>query len=161
MQLTEEENRELNAILSDYAYNENVLKMKNFYQHGAVSTYDHVMNVTRMCFYLNRHKNLHLNEKDIVVGAFLHDFYLYDWHAKDNNVHRLHGFRHPFFAARNAVKIFGVNKRVRNIILSHMWPLTPLSFPKSREAFLVSLVDKHCSLLETLFQRRRVQPICT
>lgn len=160
MRLTERETLEFNLILRDYFYDDNVQKMKGYYQHGRVSTFDHVVNVAKVCFYLNRRWNLRLKEKDLVIGAFLHDFYLYDWHSKDNNTHRLHGFRHPFFAARNAVKYFHVGPRVADIILTHMWPLTILSFPKTREAFLVSMVDKYCSVHESLLQRRKLFSIC-
>ena len=34
-----------------------------------------------------------------------------------------------------------------------MWPLPPQRVPTSREALLVSLADKYCSLYETLFLR--------
>ena len=154
MKLSEQENNELFQILKDYMYDENVLHMKHFCQHGAVSTYDHVMNVTRTCFYLNRRWNWKCDEKNLVTGAFLHDFYLYDWHSKDNNEHRFHGFRHPLFAMHNAKKYFNVNHRVQHIIRTHMWPLTPLAIPLTKEAFLVGLVDKYCSLHETFLQRR-------
>ncbi|MCR4790906.1 MAG: HD domain-containing protein [Treponemataceae bacterium] len=160
MRLTEEDNIEIHNILSPYEFDEKVLEMKHFFQHGIVTTYEHVMNVTRVSYYLNKKWNLKLNKEDLVTGAFLHDFYLYDWHAKDNNSHRFHGFRHPYFASKNAVKYFNVNKKVENIIKSHMWPLTIFSFPLSREALLVSFVDKICSLIETVFYRNRVGVIC-
>ncbi len=153
--LTEQEKETFHEILLPYENDEIVLKMKNYCQHGNVSTYEHVMNVALTCFYINRKKNFGCNEIDLVTAAFLHDFYLYDWHKKDNNTHRLHGFFHPMVAAINATKYFHVNKSVRNIILCHMWPLTFFHFPKSKEALLVSLVDKYCCIREVFYSLRK------
>ena len=79
----------------------------------------------------------------------LHDFYLYDWH-KPEEAQPLHGFRHPATALRNARKHFALNKVEENVIISHMWPLTLRKVPRCREAALVCLADKICSLHETV-----------
>jgi uncharacterized protein len=126
--------------------------MNETYQHGAVSTYEHVKNVVRISFLLNRRLKLGANEKDLVVGALLHDFYLYDWHHKEA-YHTMHGYKHAKFAMDNAVKYFHVNSNVQNIIYSHMWPLNLTHFPKSREALIVCIADKYSSTYETLFCR--------
>lgn len=55
----------------------------------------------------------------------------------------------PGFALRNAEKDFELTRVERNIIARHMFPLTPKP-PTCREAVLVSLVDKACSLYETM-----------
>ena len=86
-------------------------------------------------------------------GPVLHDYFLYDWHVKDKT-HRLHGFFHPGTALANAQKEYVLSKREKNIILRHMWPLTPCP-PACREAWIVTAADKYCSLRETLFLRRR------
>ena len=87
------------------------------------------------------------------VGALLHDFYLYDWHDDDGGSHRLHGFTHPEQARQNAVEVFDIDEKEQEIIRTHMWPLTLSAIPKSREAAIVCLADKWCSLQETLFMR--------
>ena len=92
-------------------------------------------------------------ERELVRGALLHDYFLYDWHVKDKT-HRLHGFFHPGTALANAQKEYVLSKREKNIILRHMWPLTPCP-PACREAWIVTAADKYCSLRETLFLRRR------
>ena len=64
--------------------------------------------------------------------------------------HRLHGFFHPIVALKNAKLYFNdINLIEENMISSHMWPLTFRKIPKCREAFLLCMVDKYCSLLET------------
>lgn len=152
MQLSKREEQILNTILNPYRSHDTVQRMKQYIQHGSISTYDHCEDVCRMCFWINRHFCLGADEHILVIGAFLHDFYLYDWHEKDAS-HRLHGFFHPDKACRNAIKIFQINDRIQRVIRCHMWPLTVTRIPTSREALIVCLVDKYCSTIETLLKR--------
>lgn len=127
-------------------------RMKSFIHHGRITTYDHCMSVARMSFALGRLLHICIHEEDLVRGAFLHDYFLYDWH---NYKGPLHGIHHADTALKNAIRDFSLNKREQNIIKSHMWPLTLRSLPASREALIVCLVDKIVSTKETLFERRR------
>ena len=87
------------------------------------------------------------------AARFLHDFYLYDWHNCSNITH-WHGFKHPLIARYNADAVFQLNNKERNIIQTHMWPLTITQLPRCREACLVCLADKMSSSWETLMERR-------
>lgn len=86
------------------------------------------------------------HERDLIRGALLHDYFLYDWHIPDPT-HRLHGFRHPGRALENAQRDFVLSDIERDIIRKHMFPLTP-ALPRYRESLLVSAVDKACSVYE-------------
>lgn len=158
MTLTREEQNQLTGMLRKYDRDEKVQEMKRYIQHGSVSTYQHCRNVTWCSYWMNRRWRLGADEQTLIAGAFLHDFYLYDWHEKDAS-HRFHGFTHPERACLNASKHFSLNPKVRNIIISHMWPLTLTRLPASREAVIVCIADKYCSLVETLFQRKHCKPI--
>ena len=68
--------------LRPYLEHESVLKMKAYVQHGDVSTYRHCLNVACYSLYLARKWRWMVDEESLVVGAFLHDFYLYDWHIR-------------------------------------------------------------------------------
>ena len=81
-------------------------------------------------------------------GALLHDYFLNDWHKKDDG-HRWHGFRHGKTAARNAKRDYRLNRLEEYIIASHMFPLTVLP-PKSKEGWMVCLADKWCAAEETV-----------
>ena len=85
--------------------------------------------------------------------AFI-DYYLYDWHDP-NKGFRWHGFKHHRFALQNAERDFVLSKRERNIIRSHMFPLTFWCLPKCREAWLVTLSDKLVATEETLMKYRK------
>ena len=77
----------------------------------------------------------------------LHDYHLYT--RKEAGVNAIgHAFGHPKRARENAERVFELNGKEKNIIESHMWPLTLFTFPRSREAFLVTLADKYCALRE-------------
>lgn len=156
MRLTPEEEKEIQDILTGYADTKEALLMKNFCQHGCVSTYDHVMFVTRTSYAINRQFHLNADVKSLVIGAFLHDFYLYDWHDNDAS-HRWHGFSHARTALKNASALFSLTKKEQDIIVHHMWPLNLTAVPRSREAFIVCLADKYCSTLETLTMRSAQQ----
>ena len=130
---------------------EEALRMKTFVQHGHISTYQHVMNVVCMSCLLNRRLHLRADRKSLVRGAFLHDYYLYDWHDRSVHAH-WHGFRHPMTALANAEKRFCLSPTERNIIASHMWPLTLTRLPRCREAAIVCAADKLCALYETILR---------
>ena len=74
---------------------------------------------------------------------------LYDWHfhAKETGNY-FHGLTHPRRALENAQRLFSLTDREKNIILRHMWPLT-ITPPKYREAYVIVMFDKYCSLMET------------
>jgi len=125
-----------------------IQKMKEFVQHGKLSTYSHCKQVSYYSYILVKKLKLNVDYESLVRGAFLHDFYLYDWHTK-NDGHNLHAFTHPKRAAQNASKNFKLNSKEINIIESHMWPLNISKLPKSKEAIVVCLVDKFCAIIET------------
>lgn len=120
--------------------------------------------MVQVSFWLNRRLHLGADETSLAVGAFLHDFYLYDWHKKGtfHGLHRLfemHGFSHPGSACVNARKVFQITQKEQNIITSHMWPLTFRHVPTCREAVIVCLADKYCAVVESMFQRTRVADV--
>ena len=154
MELTTEEQVQLDALLHCYRQHAKIQEMKRYIQHGSITTYDHVECVTQMCFLVNRRWHLGANERALVMGAFMHDFYLYDWHENDRS-HRLHGYHHPDTSCENAVTYFQVGELVQHMIRTHMWPLTITKLPRSREAWILCLVDKYISTKETFAMRKR------
>lgn len=153
MKLSRMEQKQFQELIKPFVKQKHVLRMKHFIQHGKITTYQHCFDVAKISFWLNRRLHLHANEKNLVTGACLHDFYLYDWHDKRIPFHNVHGFFHSAIACRNAERIFHINGQVKNIIASHMWPLTLRKIPKCREAWIVCIADKYCSTIETLFKR--------
>lgn len=149
MKLSSEENRRVMSFLRRYTAHARVQEMNHYVQHGRISTYDHCASVTKTSYWLSRRLHIRVDEDALLTGAFLHDFYLYDWHHKDKS-HRLHGYSHPDTACENARKYFHISPKEENIIRSHMWPLTFTKFPRSKEALIVCIADKYVSAVETL-----------
>lgn len=136
--------------LGDLPGEARVSQMGFFRQHGSVTTLSHAIRVARASLRLARVLRLSVNERELVRGAMLHDYYLYDWHEPG---HAGHATRHPLRAEGNALRDFDLSARERNIIVAHMWPFPPTRMPTCREAWLVCIADKYCSLVETLFLR--------
>lgn len=151
--LTPAESACVDEILRGYADNPHARHMKDFIQHGTITTYEHCMRVARIAFWLNRRLGLAADEVSLVRGAFLHDFYLYDWHHCKDITH-WHGFKHPQAALYNAETVFDLNDIEKDCIRCHMWPLTLTAVPHTREAVLVGTADKISSGWETVMERR-------
>lgn len=147
MKLTPQENKEIRKYLNGLTHTEEASLMKHCIQHGRISTYEHVISVVRLSYCLNRRLHLGAPARELIRGAFLHDFYLYDWH-ENGYVGRLHGLHHPAIALKNASERYHLTPIERNIIASHMWPLTLFHIPKCRAALIVCIADKICSSYE-------------
>ena len=129
-----------------------VRQMERFRQHKGNSTLNHCHNVAVTGFRMAQRLGWDIDEEALARGALLHDFHLYTRKSTDWR----HLFRHPRLALKNAEEYFSLSEKERNIITSHMWPLTVLHPPLSREAFLVMLADKRCAFREMRGQHSRL-----
>lgn len=152
MVLSEKEKAYFSECVSELLLSDRVRRMDAFVQHADVSCLDHCVSVAYTSLWLSSRLGISVDRRSMIRGALLHDFFLYDWHEK-NGRKGLHGFTHPRTALENAQRQFDLNDLEKNIILRHMWPLTPIP-PKYRESFIVSFSDKFCSVVETLRLRR-------
>ena len=136
--------REFVNMTRELLDSDQVRMMGQWKHHGQVTTLDHSLFVAFSTYRLAR--ALRLDVHSAVRGALLHDLYLYDSH--DRSAHPGNQcFDHPRFAARNAAALTDLSSKERIIILSHMWPLGG-ALPRSREAWMVDLVDTVCASLE-------------
>lgn len=131
----------------DIIFSEYMKIEKECIQHGKISVYEHSFNVACLALFLVNHFHIEVDEKSLVRGALLHDYFLYDWHVKDKS-HRLHGFTHAKKAFFNATRDFKLNKIEIDIVLKHMFPLNLFSIPKCRESIIVCIADKICATTE-------------
>ena len=120
--------------------------MDNYIQHGTTTCKTHCIQVSYMSFKICRSRGW--DYRSAARAGLLHDLFLYDWHthARETGEH-FHGFTHPRKAMNNAVKYFGISEMEKNLILRHMWPLTPVP-PKHIEGYVVLYADKFCGLAE-------------
>ncbi len=146
------ENDRFNATMRVMTADPRVQRMQRYSQHQGNTTYQHCLNVANQSYRLAKVLHLKIDGKSLAVGAMLHDYYLYSTGDMDIGSYT-HGVSHPQTALQNAEQCFTLNERERNIIESHMWPLTLTHLPKGREAVLVSLADKYCALIEMCMGR--------
>ena len=122
-------------------------KMSDYVQHGDTSCLLHTAAVAYYSVWLAHKLGIECDERALIRGALLHDYFLYDWH--DGSKGRgMHGFTHPATALKNADRDFILSLTERDIIKKHMFPLT-VAPPICRESWIVCLVDKACSVYET------------
>lgn len=154
--------RKRRARMEQYAQDilesRNFRRSEQFIQHGRISVKKHCLRVAE-CSILIEEKlerlGIRCQERELVRGALLHDYFLYDWHDK-NSHEKLHGFHHPRVALANASREYQLSARERDIIEKHMWPLT-IRPPRCREAWIVTAADKYCSLKETILCRGKAR----
>lgn len=138
-------NQEFKDILKELIINEKVQEMKNFRQHCNVSCYEHCYLAAYYSYKIC--KKFNLDYKSATRAAMLHDLFLYDWRIK-NGRKGLHAFTHPKLACENASKLFDLSRKEKDIILTHMWPLT-IKLPTSKEGLILTFVDKWSAICES------------
>jgi uncharacterized protein len=138
---------EFYMIIKDMTENLEVLKMKDFRHHYYSDCYQHSLNVAYYSYIIC--KNLGFDYRSAARGAFLHDFFLYERKKRERKKGEpSHNFYHPHIALKNAKKSFFISEIEEDIILNHMWPLA-VSFPKHKEAYVVTAVDKYIAVAES------------
>lgn len=142
--------RQIREAAGDILASENFQSTKQHIQHGTVTVNAHCINVAKHSLMLADKMGIQCNRRELIRGALLHDYFLYDWHDKDHiNPFKLHGFFHPGRALTNASREYALTEREKDIIRKHMWPMTIVP-PMCREAWIVTAADKWVSMLETL-----------
>lgn len=121
-------------------------KMKDIKHHNE-SVYDHSVKVAFYAYRIAYKRGL--DWESTIRGALLHDFFLYKF-KKSLSFQLItdsikHAINHPKIALTNASRHFVLNDKERNIIKGHMFPF---GAPKSKEAWIVSFVDKYIAIFE-------------
>lgn len=132
--------------VSDLLEHKMIKDLDNFSQHVGTSRLQHSINVAYYSFLVCR--KLKLDYRSAARAGIMHDLFLYDWREETKSA-RAHIHIHPKAALKNAKKITTLNKKEKDAILNHMWPMTPAP-PRFRESHIVSLVDKFCACAEVI-----------
>ena len=152
MKINEEKKKELEDIYQSFLHDERILKMKDIQMHRGSNCYIHSFKVTKLAI----KRALRHNKGDLLVillGSILHDYYLYDWRM-DKSKMKHHLSEHPYIAAENAERDFGIHEPIKRVIQSHMWPINFENFPDTKEARIISNADKTIYLREIICSRR-------
>lgn len=134
-------------IVSELIDTPEVQAMCSIPQHGNTSCFGHSVFVAYLSYRICR--RFGWDYKAAARGGLLHDLFLYDWRIHGSHS-GFHAFSHPNAALSNAKKLCTLTEREKDIILTHMWPLTPFQFYHYKESLVVSCVDKICACAEAL-----------
>ena len=141
--------REFLYLIRDILHTPHFRGTKHYRHHVRGSVFDHSLRVAYLCYrHAKRHPSRY-NVAELVRGALLHDYYLYDWHDRKKGT-RLHLFTHPRAALRHAKCDYpDLTPAQRDAILRHMFPLIPVP-PHTRVGWLVCYYDKIAALCDYL-----------
>lgn len=121
-----------------------VRELQNHTHHIGTSRLQHSLNVSYYNFRLC--KLLRLDARAAARAGLLHDLFFYDRKTHERIQNR-HPAEHAKIALYNASMRFPINEIEGDMILNHMWPMTP-HLPRHAETFVITLVDKFCALTE-------------
>ena len=131
---------------ADILESDGMLIEKSINHHDIFTTFAHSVHVTVVSLRIVNIMKFKVDLSSLIRGALLHDYFLYDWTDGDKS-HRLHGLFHPRKAYNNARLDFELNKVESDIILKHMFPVTPIP-PKFKESWIVGYADTFCTVKE-------------
>ena len=152
-EITPKQKEELETLYQSFFTNPLINKMKEIPMHRGSNCFIHSFKVCKMVVHKAIKRKYNYNLKDLIIASILHDYYLYDW-RQHHELKKKHGKRHPLIAERNAKRDFNISENVSFIIKTHMWPLTPGLYPKTKEAKLVNYVDDVVATREFLSSKR-------
>ena len=125
-----------------------VQSLQSYSHHHRVSRYEHAMLVAQLAFRFAR--TFGLDGRAVARCGLLHDLYEGEKSCPAGPFFFLrHAWHHPKKAAKNAQTLTYLTGKEQNIIESHMWPMCK-ALPRSREAWLVNLVDSFVAMLDIL-----------
>ncbi len=140
------------GLIEDIMSHSSVQDMKRINQHSKhISRFDHSLYVAYTSFVICHH--LGLDSRAAARAGMLHDFHEHDSRYTSAALKLL--FTHATHASKKASELFSLTKKEKNIIESHMWPITPHKLPKSREAYIINAVDTFCAMLEMVGYYKR------
>ena len=124
-------------IIKDILKNKKFIQIKNCKHHGQ-TRYEHSLKVSYKSYKIAKKHNL--DYISTARAGLLHDFFINEDLTKKSQ--KISMFTHPYKSLENSCKYFNLNKKEKNIIISHMFPALPHKIPKYKESILVSIIDK-------------------
>lgn len=149
-----ENDQEYMSIIEDLLENAELLELDNITHHHYTTRLMHSFYVSYTSYKLA--KSLNLDYVATARAGLLHDFFLEERDEVVDLGLGSHNSVHPKIALKNAEKISHLSKKEKDIILKHMFLTTIHSgIPKFQESYMVSFVDKYCSLVEVSAPSRK------
>ncbi len=138
--------QEFYDIVEDLINSSHVQQMGKIIHHvDEVSCLDHSLFVAYITYRVS--KFFKMNYIEATRGALLHDLHLQDWSLTNiKKPERL--VIHPGIALENANRLYDLSDIEKDIIITHMWPITITKIPRKKESVVVNCADKICAVYE-------------
>lgn len=144
------------SCISDIIEAPELVMLKDITHHISTTRYQHCINVSYYGYIICR--RLKLDARSAARAGLLHDLFYYDRREYNDSREKgqpNHSRHHSDVALTNAQKLTKINSKEHDMIVKHMWPMT-LSFPKYRETYIITFVDKYCAVLEYLIPKFKI-----
>lgn len=138
-------------LVRDIINSEQYRVIDKYPHHNEYTRLDHCLHVSYSAYlFFKKHEPGYRFLREACRGALLHDYFLYEWHTENPfPVPCMHAWKHPEWAYKDAKKHFKLNPVERDVILKHMYPVTPIP-PLTKAAWTVVMFDKYWALREGL-----------
>lgn len=146
-EISDREEQYLN-IVDDILDHSEFIKTKDIIHHG-MNRYDHSVRVSYYSYKVA--KLLKLDYKGAARAGLLHDFFLVDNEALTIKEKLATLVNHPKYAVAYASKYFDLSDKEKDMILTHMFPVSLTTVPKYMESWVVDIVDNGVSICEALY----------
>lgn len=145
---TRDNERAFAGYIARLCQSEEVQRLRAFRHHRRITRFEHVLLVSYLSFALARRWGW--DDYAAARAGLLHDLF---WSECDGTWRLC--LHHPETACANAEALTGgLSSKERNIILSHMWP-AGRHLPRSREAWMVDVVDNLVTFLDLTDRSRK------
>lgn len=145
------ENRKYTLLVDDILSNKEFERLADINHHGC-NRFDHCVRVSYWSYQLG--KFFRLDYEKIARAALLHDFFFEDNQKLDRKEKAVTMVKHPEYALENAKKYYKLSDLEEDIILTHMFPVTP-KLPKYIESWMVDIVDDIVAVYERTYVLRK------
>ncbi len=133
---------EFKRLIREIISSDEFRAMKHYRHHVKSNLHDHCIKVAYLCYRHHKRFRPNIPPEELIRGALLHDYYLYDWHDKGASYRFIHGFVHPRAALRQALHRYPkLSYAERDMIRRHMFPMTLIP-PKTHAGWLICFYDK-------------------
>lgn len=149
--------KEYAEILNELLKNRDILELQKYTHHRINNRLNHSIEVSYRSYRVGKKVGLDKQSlREIARAGLVHDLFFYDTFENkhsDNKVEN-HLKTHPEIALENAMRIFELTEKEKDIILSHMFLVSFNHVPKYKESVIVSVVDKAVSVKD-VFNRSK------
>lgn len=148
------EDKEYMLIIDELLRHEKVQRMKKYRQHYNINCFIHCLFVSYNSYLICKKYNL--DYRSAARAGMVHDLFLYDWRKRENGRKGYHAFTHGKEAFKQASSFMELNDIEKDIIIKHMWPITPM-LPKYKETYVITYVDKYFAVMEAFINNEDIE----